>query len=99
MHHQEDKVVVVQNLSKAQLNMDVILDLVSLACSATLVASKRSTLAQVAYFLHNDMEALKRFNGLDCRKGRQEMKRKKKRKKERKTGSNERRKKVMKKKR
>ncbi len=99
IHVQNDTVLAKHNLTKTELNMDVILDLVSLACSATLVASRRSSLAQVAYFLHNDMEALKRFSGLDCRKGRQEMKGKKKRKKERKTGSNERRKKVMKKKR
>jgi hypothetical protein len=66
MHHQQDEVLVKQNLTKNQLNMDVILDLVSLACSASLVASKASTLAQVAYFLNRDMEALKRFSGLDC---------------------------------
>jgi hypothetical protein len=66
MHHQQDEVLVKQKLTKKQLNMDVILDLVSLACSSTLVASKRSTLAQVAYFLNSDMQAIKRFSGLDC---------------------------------
>jgi hypothetical protein len=73
IHHQNDTVLAKHNVTKTQLNMDVILDLVSLACSATLVASKRSTLAQVAYFLHNDMEALKRFSGLDCSKARKEL--------------------------
>ncbi len=76
IHHQNDTVLAKHKLTKTQLNMDVILDLVSLACSATLVA-KGSTLTKVAYFLHNDMEVLKRFSGLDCRKARKEMKRKK----------------------
>jgi hypothetical protein len=81
MHHQQDKVLVKQNLTKAQLNMDVILDLVSLSCSATLVASKSSTLAQVAYFLNTDMEALKRFSGLDCLERKRRFGKKEKRKK------------------